>query len=313
MNNRIDWIDWAKAIAIFLMVVEHSWMAPDFVKVIVGAFHMPTFLIVSGYLYRQRDSAKSIFSFVIPWAFFSIVTIIYRFMFFENNSFLTYLQNVRFVGFSEHTGPGCFAGVWFLYALLGCRVLFGDVFKLEYIRANYKYITLVIIVILSIFLRFCSLGNMWYLLYTIPCLPFFAIGYYMKECNWVPSNINLLWGILCLVVFVSIILINGRTSIYGFNFGLTYILYFIGAIAGNIFLFKICSFLRPNDFVKMLSVGTLMILALHPWVFWSLVDIVPGRLYKYDYFIVPMMMMILFYPFIKIMNIYCPYLLGKIK
>lgn len=48
-NERIVWIDWAKSICIFLMVVGH-WTQNDNVLLFIYSFHMPALFIVSGTL-----------------------------------------------------------------------------------------------------------------------------------------------------------------------------------------------------------------------------------------------------------------------
>ena len=47
MNNRKCWLDIAKGIAIFLMVIGHT-SIPSVVSNFVYAFHMPLFFIASG-------------------------------------------------------------------------------------------------------------------------------------------------------------------------------------------------------------------------------------------------------------------------
>ena len=49
--NRMDWVDWAKTIAITLVVFGH--LRSDFMSYIFS-FHMPFFLILSGFLQKRR-------------------------------------------------------------------------------------------------------------------------------------------------------------------------------------------------------------------------------------------------------------------
>ena len=53
MNQRLDSIDLAKGIAIFLMILCHSGMNNGITQWIY-AFHMPLFFVVSGYLYNGQ-------------------------------------------------------------------------------------------------------------------------------------------------------------------------------------------------------------------------------------------------------------------
>ena len=73
--KRIIWIDWAKTILIYLMVVGHCLPAP-WESTLIYAFHMPAFFIISGYLYRQHNWWRTVKSFVVPVAFFSAINFV---------------------------------------------------------------------------------------------------------------------------------------------------------------------------------------------------------------------------------------------
>ena len=53
MRERKYWIDYLKAIAIYLVILGHL---PDELHIKWGIylFHMPLFFIISGYLYKPR-------------------------------------------------------------------------------------------------------------------------------------------------------------------------------------------------------------------------------------------------------------------
>ena len=54
-NNRILYLDYARTIALFLVVFAHLYSVDSSVKLYVYAFHMPFFFIVSGMLHRDSD------------------------------------------------------------------------------------------------------------------------------------------------------------------------------------------------------------------------------------------------------------------
>ena len=59
MNNRIEWLDIAKGLGIFCIVIGHN-IVPQWLSDWVFSFHVPLFFIVSGYFYRQRSLAETI-------------------------------------------------------------------------------------------------------------------------------------------------------------------------------------------------------------------------------------------------------------
>lgn len=60
--KRIIWIDWAKAILIYLMVVGHC-LPVKWQGTLIYAFHMPAFFVISGYLYKPHHWLKTLKSF----------------------------------------------------------------------------------------------------------------------------------------------------------------------------------------------------------------------------------------------------------
>lgn len=51
--NRVEWIDVAKGIAIILMILGHCISVDSWLRLIIFSFHMPFFLIASGYFYKR--------------------------------------------------------------------------------------------------------------------------------------------------------------------------------------------------------------------------------------------------------------------
>ena len=64
MNNRIHQLDFLKCVCIVLMVIFHLVFIGDkypYAKDIVYTFHMPVFLLISGYLAHTQRTAKQFF------------------------------------------------------------------------------------------------------------------------------------------------------------------------------------------------------------------------------------------------------------
>lgn len=74
-GGRLPWIDWAKAIGIFLVVLGHfpGLKGQGFIYL----FHMPFFFLISGYLYKRVsfniEIAKVFRTLIIPYFFFNTV------------------------------------------------------------------------------------------------------------------------------------------------------------------------------------------------------------------------------------------------
>jgi len=79
MQNRIDWIDWAKVIGIWIVVYGHT--PGHLFGQVIFLFHMPLFFIISGMLYKQRpvvhEIQRSLYSLILPYFIYNaIITII---------------------------------------------------------------------------------------------------------------------------------------------------------------------------------------------------------------------------------------------
>lgn len=83
MNNntqRIEYIDLAKFIGIFLMVLCHAGMH-NMATSVIYAFHMPLFFFLSGYLFDRNKTSttfgsimrKKAFSILVPYYLFSFI------------------------------------------------------------------------------------------------------------------------------------------------------------------------------------------------------------------------------------------------
>lgn len=74
-NKRIEWIDMARGILFFFVIVCHSRIAPLWLKYIYEPFFLTGFFFLSGYLYNQRnlkEKIKSIFNgLLIPFILYS--------------------------------------------------------------------------------------------------------------------------------------------------------------------------------------------------------------------------------------------------
>ena len=79
IQNRINWIDWAKVIAISLVVFGHIPMIPgNLPQKYITSFHMPLFFLISGYLtkketFGKRTLQKYWHTLIIPYIFYNII------------------------------------------------------------------------------------------------------------------------------------------------------------------------------------------------------------------------------------------------
>jgi len=325
-ERRIVWIDWAKAILIYLMVVGHCFPVA-WENQLIYAFHMPAFFIISGYLYRQRHWMKTIKSFCIPILFFSVINfVIYAMPKLLKGEFSTnHLVERVLVPF---WGGGrlpvedyiiLFPGVWFIIVLMLGRLIIGDIKYFGFMRRYWQYVFLLIVAFLVVEPYIIPNNQLhdykWFLV--VPSLPFILFGYGFKERIRF-EKVKPWMFLLGLLVFLSISLLNGRTGILGYSWGVSYFVFFMNAILGSLLLYYGCSKLKQSSVIEVLSKGTLLIMAfnfvLKVWgtvLFDKLgLVLITSDRYVYPWILGLLIMLICYYP-IKWLLKYCPFLLGK--
>ena len=77
--NRLNWIDWAKALAITFVVYGHiPAERGDFLHNYITSFHMPLFFFISGYLTKKEYMGKETLTkywhtLIIPYLCYNII------------------------------------------------------------------------------------------------------------------------------------------------------------------------------------------------------------------------------------------------
>lgn len=323
-KKHYDWIDWAKVILIYLMVVGHAFPA-DWLQRPIYSFHMPAFFLISGMLYHEHHWLRTLKSFGVPLIVFSLV------------NFIIWLlpkipHGVDFSGIAErvfvpywgsetdevdylYLFPGC----WFVFALLFGRMLMGDI---PLFRKS-RNVPLPMISILCAYLLleqylFPANPLVSYKFYrVVSALPFLFFGYSLRERNLVES----ISGKVCALLFVIYIVaseLQGLPNMLNLRWGVCYPLFFIVAIVGSLSLFSFCHYLPSNQIVGVLSKGTLFVLAFNFNILVTLrilceklgIGWVTSLNTLYAMFAGVIALVICYWP-IKFLLKYCPVLLGK--
>lgn len=199
-NNREAWIDWAKTLLIYFVVVGHAGCKGG-LQELLYAFHMPAFFIISGYLYRPHDWKKTLKNYIVPIVFYSIINLFFKigidiikggvdWCHYATMSWKAYYS----VAFGSEGYITLFPGVWFIVVLMFCRFLSGDVIVCLHILKYYKELALLFVIwIISEPLFFSSTTSCiqdLYLYRVLSCFPFVAIGMFMKEHKHILNRLN---------------------------------------------------------------------------------------------------------------------------
>lgn len=310
-HARIAFIDAAKAICIFLMVVGHT-TSNYWLLTYIYSFHMPALFIISGYLYRARPWYKTMVSFSVPVLFFSILNLFIQILLGEQSFSSIKPSQVIFeiVHYRYGLSHGLFMGDWFLWALIGLRWLFGDIPPFRIFRRYYIAIGLFCVAYMTFESHFISIDTVfrgYYIGRMVPSVVFFCIGFYLIDHEWTPKSIPFNVVPLLIVLFIILPIINGRVDINSNTYGISYLLFVLNAAVSSILLFVLSEKVPNTKFLKSISKGTLIVLGTHMPISRILYFMFPEKLA----FLFPIITMIFCYYFILFCEKYCPLLLGK--
>lgn len=285
MVQRLAYWDNIKMLLIFLVVLGHAiaygWWTnePHLLGVYncIYAFHMPLFVLISGYLSRnitcQRE--KDIVTLLFPYLMFQVFNVLYiRYV--ENgkaswNLFIPYHQN------------------WYILALLIWRLI-TPYFK------NVKYsIVICIAVLLSVvFSKYNVQNNLFALPHVFVFLPFYVIGYYAENIfnKLEDSTLNLILSICAIVGCSAIIYYISAYTAFGvrlsyafkppYNCGtyIDYIFRYVGFLFSLIMSLSVLIIMRrwvrcANSYKLFGGGGTVLIYLMHNFIVIPLWDILP--------------------------------------
>ena len=310
--NRIAYIDAAKAICIFLMVVGH-WTNIEWLRNYIYSFHMPAMFIISGFLYKPHSWKNTVIAFSIPLLCFSILSLCVKLLLGEMDP-NSISPKTFFLIFHYRYGLGesLMIGDWFLWALIGLRFMFGDISWLSGTKKYYILISCFCILYMTFenyLINIDTIFRGYIIARAIPCLPFFCFGFWIKNRNWKPCQLPLSIIILTVIIFLIVPMFNKPTGIIDNGYGYSYIIFFLCAISTSLLVFWLSDKKPATKFIKTISNGTFVVLGTHMPILLILNKLLPKVMEEF----LPFITIILCYFIIIFCERYCPILLGKIK
>lgn len=260
-RERLIGLDVAKGIAIILMVYGHTnrigSMSEAFNVLVdyIYTFHMPLFLLISGYLFLpiynpKKAIKKTLNKIFLPYIIFISIYILLLFYInslgiitsntIEEFSFTLYIDKVFFHPIGSY---------WFLHTLIIYQVVLSFSFMMNRDKINWKFfiIFFILILLLKEYIGIKILINN---------IGFLIIGFLLRQGNIsLPSNIFS-------IILISIILFTYESSMIREEFFLQVIL--VLALLSSIMFFsdKTKSLLITN-FISYVGRNTLVILLFH--------------------------------------------------
>lgn len=330
--NRINWIDWAKALAITFVVYGHTPAEEgDFLHSYITSFHMPLFFFISGFLTKKEYMSKATLNkywhtLILPYLCYNAIFYPYWAIRFTisnpTTEWFDYIKPIIGTFMLQFKTPynDYLNGVtWFIAALIVMKIILS-------ICNKYK-IGEYIILFLTIITAFFYIVNEFYLYVSTltpinftKCFPFFILGYYCRKKNLISEKIqrtDFVYSIAGLLIgIISFTIARQANSIP--QYGISFWMMCIASIIGFLSLCKLLDGVK-SQIIENISIGTIVIMGLH-WMFIGTTNFVISKLFHingniaYSPLVVVLLALVfvaLEYPIILLFKNRFPFMLGK--
>ena len=279
--ERINWIDWAKFLAITMVVFGHI---PEeegsFLPNYICTFHIPFFFFISGYLTKARldtkeEIRKCIRSLIFPYFLYNIIFYPYWAirLYMDQGvdfSFFDYIfkpiVGLLFLQIDTAISSNVNGAMWFIVDLIIMR------FTVHYCLHTSKALLYIkIIAISTIGIYIIAIHEKTNLPLTLAglfrCMPLYLLGYLTKQYRFIEETsikLDLIGAISLIGISVGASFIYCDSNIFIYQMTAFYIV-LITASYGFLFLCKVLNGITVPIIVNI-SNGTLMIMGLH-WMY----------------------------------------------
>lgn len=286
MNNRVKWIDYAKAFAIFLVVFGHSgisgWTALE--SVITGV-HVPLFVFLSGYFARNKKqiiqaTISDVKHLILPFVLFSLMLIPFNIcvQYIQGGSAMEQMvSNIStpkfwlskfFMDDAYACGP-----IWFLGALFMIKMLFRSIAVIKS-KINKEEMSdtdvwsAIVCVMIAIILLYMDIVHSVHLMSVdsaFSLFPYYLLGALVPKKMFDGSNRGFRFSILLLLLYIFISINNGYISYDRSEFGNSFVVMYIEGVVGCLSIATLFSCLERFDMriLSMLGKDSLTVLGLH--------------------------------------------------
>jgi fucose 4-O-acetylase-like acetyltransferase len=330
--NRINWIDWAKVIAISFVVFGHIPAEPEnFIHKYITSFHMPLFFFISGFLTKKEYMSvttlkKYWHTLIIPYLCYNIIFYPYWLVrFLTDHQAFSWFDFIKpFIGtiFLQIKTPytDYLNGVtWFISSLLVMKITLSICNKYKF----GKYIIVLLMLVTAIF----YVINEFYLFVStltpvsfVKCFPFFFLGYFSRQKGIISEECHrkdiatCIGGLLLGAITYTIVRERYSIPLYG-------ITYWIMCLSSIIGIFSLCKILDGvrSRIIENISIGTIVIMGLH-WMFIGTTNFIITKILHisgaityplYIIVLLTLLFIVLEYPLIIWFKNRWPFLLGK--
>ena len=234
-------LDFLKAIGIVFMIMGHIWYGGTF-EIIIHAFHIQLFYLVSGFLFSNKEESFTIFfkkkfkRLIIPYFSFGLFHLLVKSIFSiaNRNDVISFFKQLFWINNGNFPIAGA---LWFLTSLFFVYLIYYWINKI-----NNKIIVDLVIIFIVLFGFFVSNYILlpFSLNSSLVCIGLFHFGYRYKQLIYSPlKNKVLVVSILFIGIVIGIL--NGSVNIRELKFGNIFYFY-ISSCCIVLFLYYLANY-----------------------------------------------------------------------
>lgn len=264
-KSRIVWLDYAKVLGIFLIVLGHNipnW-ENDILAIYIYSFHVPFFFILSGYLYKkcsiEFNLQKLLKGLLIPYLILTSLGYLLDYFIrdLSVDDFLTYIKNLLAGNPDGFSNP-----MWFVACLICVKFIDAINDLVSRIIPNYVIPIIVFLINICIYLHNSSLHVPLIINRTLIAYIFYYSGRYIHHYGLI-SKCPPAFAIMALIL--PLIISNGLCDLWSCRFGRSFVLYWTYAEVLSISLMvivrKCCK--KATTVITNYALGTMIIVVFH--------------------------------------------------
>lgn len=323
--KRLIWIDWMKAVGMYLIVAGHFF---SLYHKYIYIFSVPVFFVISGFLTKREENhtlfwKKIWYNLVIPMIIICGITYVMHLVAMLRGGlyFFDYIYKFPLNALKGNTSA--LGRCWFIYTLIAIKILYQYLPKKTYKLVMISMGMLSISWILNTYSLLISATDTNAIINVCLAFPFFLFGIYLRPYRNFFDRFNkfsmeLIIFLISILVIISCGKFNGYVWMYANIYGESIILFIIGGLAGSCALFILCKWLTrkigDSKVISDISKGSIIILGFH----FTLITLLPRptqisiSVAIIDY-IIAGVIVLLFVPVIRFSEKYFPSLIGKYR
>ncbi len=291
-KKRLEWLDVAKAIGVYLVILGHLVIFNYHTFRFIFAFHMPLFFVVAGYVSGKGSSFKSFLGkccrhYLLPYGIVLLLGLVQCLILpIGGRNMASFLQadSLEKAFYYGHPCYSFFGSAWFLLAMFWAQLMF---FGMKTAGKKLKKYVVVLLWILLVFLALFAKDIFSFIPHferlplkldsALMATVFLGIGSLLKKtgiwekCKWYVSLLFVIAG--GIVTWLFGCRWNYYVNLCDCDYAKEYN-YIIAAVAGCIMVFGLGQLLKKSKVLQFIGKNTLFIFLAHEAIYLLILNLI---------------------------------------